>query len=167
MTSGASATSSAAYLRVLSASAAGQRYSIFTFRPSAQPNCCSACRNAAMLGCERGSSVSWPPGSTPMRRRRSPCCARTVSGHTTAEPAMALMKSRRLIAYPEDKQWYRQTLVPWKGSRMSALGHKQTYAVHKCMSALPPIATAKADIGTSFHHLVGARLHCRGHVEAE
>ena len=28
---------------------------------------------------------------------------------------------------------------------MSALGPKQTYALHKGMSALPPIATAKAD----------------------
>src|SRR5262245_27732565 len=29
---------------------------------------------------------------------------------------------------------------------MSALGHKRTYAAHKPMSALPPIATAKADM---------------------
>src|SRR5262249_13633663 len=29
---------------------------------------------------------------------------------------------------------------------MSALGQKQTYAAHNAMSALPPIATAKADI---------------------
>ena len=29
---------------------------------------------------------------------------------------------------------------------MSALGQKQTYAVHQPMSALPPIATAKADM---------------------
>jgi hypothetical protein len=29
---------------------------------------------------------------------------------------------------------------------MSALGHKQTFAVHQPMSALPPIATAKADM---------------------
>jgi len=29
---------------------------------------------------------------------------------------------------------------------MSALGHKRTYALQKNMSALPPIATAKADI---------------------
>ena len=29
---------------------------------------------------------------------------------------------------------------------MSALGQKRTYAVHKVMSALPPIATAKADM---------------------
>src|SRR5262245_55480416 len=34
-----------------------------------------------------------------------------------------------------------------KGS-MSALGQKQTYAVQQAMSALPPIATAKADSGT-------------------
>jgi hypothetical protein len=29
---------------------------------------------------------------------------------------------------------------------MSALGHKPTYAPQQAMSALPPIATAKADI---------------------
>jgi hypothetical protein len=29
---------------------------------------------------------------------------------------------------------------------MSALGHKQTYALQQAMSALPPIATVKADI---------------------
>jgi hypothetical protein len=31
-------------------------------------------------------------------------------------------------------------------SRMSALGQKQTPALQKAMSALPPIATAKADM---------------------
>jgi hypothetical protein len=30
---------------------------------------------------------------------------------------------------------------------MSAMGHKRTFALQKPMSALPPIATAKADIG--------------------
>jgi len=30
---------------------------------------------------------------------------------------------------------------------MSALGQKRTHAVRQRMSALPPIATAKADIG--------------------
>jgi len=29
---------------------------------------------------------------------------------------------------------------------MSALGHKQTYAPQQAMSAIPPIATAKADM---------------------
>ena len=33
-----------------------------------------------------------------------------------------------------------------KGCPMSALGHKRTYAVQNGMSALPPIATAKADM---------------------
>jgi hypothetical protein len=32
-----------------------------------------------------------------------------------------------------------------KAGLMSALGHKPTYAVQKAMSALAPIATAKAD----------------------
>ena len=37
---------------------------------------------------------------------------------------------------------------------MSALGQKQTYAVQNGMSALPPIATAKADI-----ELIGQTSH--------
>ena len=48
MTSGASATNSAAYLRMRSASPAPQRVSIRTLRPSVQPSCCSPCTNAAM-----------------------------------------------------------------------------------------------------------------------
>jgi hypothetical protein len=32
---------------------------------------------------------------------------------------------------------------------MSALGQKRTCAAHKPMSALPPIATGKADIGAA------------------
>src|SRR5262249_18771967 len=38
--------------------------------------------------------------------------------------------------------------------QMSALGQKQTYAPHNGMSALPPIATTKADIGkpSSLHY---------------
>jgi uncharacterized protein YchJ len=31
------------------------------------------------------------------------CCARAPSGHVAAEPATALMKSRRRIAFPEAK----------------------------------------------------------------
>jgi hypothetical protein len=34
---------------------------------------------------------------------------------------------------------------------MSALGQKQTYAVQQSMSALPPIATAKADMAEISH----------------
>jgi hypothetical protein len=36
-------------------------------------------------------------------------------------------------------------MILWRP--MSALGHKQTYALQKAMSAITPIATAKADIG--------------------
>src|SRR5262249_49198476 len=36
--------------------------------------------------------------------------------------------------------------VSRQGIDLSALGQKQTYALQKAMSALPPIATAKADI---------------------
>src|SRR5262249_49420799 len=46
-TSGASATSSTACLRIRSASPAPQRMSTRMLRPSDQPNCCSSCRNAA------------------------------------------------------------------------------------------------------------------------
>jgi uncharacterized protein YchJ len=31
---------------------------------------------------------------------RSGCCARTASGHATAEPAITFMKSRRRTYYP-------------------------------------------------------------------
>src|SRR5262245_41230263 len=36
----------------------------------------------------------------------------------------------------------------WSRVKISALGQKRTYAVQKGMSALPPIATEKADIRT-------------------
>jgi hypothetical protein len=40
---------------------------------------------------------------------------------------------------------YSGTCYPKISTVMSALGQKRTYAVQKAMSALPPIATAKAD----------------------
>jgi hypothetical protein len=39
---------------------------------------------------------------------------------------------------PKNRNWC-------SAAKMSALGHKQTYAVQKGTSALPPIATTKAD----------------------
>jgi hypothetical protein len=79
---------------------------------------------------------------------------------------------------------------------MSALGQKRTYALQQAMSALPPIATAKADISSSscplyprkrtcavqlvmsalcqkrtladlFDHLVGAKQYRLRNIEAE
>ena len=91
MTSGASAANSAAYLRRLAASPAAQRMSIRTLRPSVQPNCCSPCRNTALLACASGSSAA-DVMSTPMRRMRSGCCARAASGHAAAAPPSSAMK---------------------------------------------------------------------------
>src|SRR5262249_40106992 len=80
-------------------------------------------------------------------------CARAASGHAIAPPVNE-MKSRRRIASPRGsgKASYQVELA------MSALGQKQTFAVHQPMSALPPIADScsalahvrfgpKADIG--------------------
>ena len=50
MTSGASATISAAYLRELAASAAPQRMSICTLRPVVQPNDCKVCDERCDMG---------------------------------------------------------------------------------------------------------------------
>jgi hypothetical protein len=60
---------------------------------------------------------------------------------------------------------------------MSALGQKQTYAVHKRMSALPPIATSIAFFGLSalghkrtaplFDHVVGLREKHRRNLDAK
>jgi hypothetical protein len=96
-TSGFDATNSAAYLRNSSVLPAPQRVSTCTLPPSCQPNCCSACTNAA--------SQAWPCSasvfiSTPMRRIRSGCCARAGSGNAAADPAIPWMKSRRRIAAP-------------------------------------------------------------------
>ena len=65
MTSGASATNSAAYLRMLSASLPPQRVSIRTLRPTIQPNCCNSCWNAARRACASGSATA-AVMSTPM-----------------------------------------------------------------------------------------------------
>jgi hypothetical protein len=46
---------------------------------------------------------------------------------------------------------------------MSALGQKQTYAAHKLMSALPPIATKKADIGNLSCLLYPQKRTCAVH----
>src|SRR5262245_2965876 len=58
------------------------------------------------------------------------------------------MNSRRRIAPPRLRTGIvsRQLSTRKGGEPMSVLGHKQTYALQKAMSALPLIATTKADI---------------------
>ena len=96
MTSGASATNSAAYLRMRSASPAPQRYRSARCGHRSSPIRCSPCRNAAMRACPSGSSAA-KFMSTPMRRIRSRCCARAASGHAAAAPPSSVMNSRRLM----------------------------------------------------------------------
>ena len=62
MTSGASATNSAACLRMRSASPAPQRMSIRILRSSIQPNCCRPCRNAGVRADNSGSSAPCSSG---------------------------------------------------------------------------------------------------------
>jgi len=98
MTSGASATSSVAYLRKRSASPAAHRTSMLTLRPTAQPTSCRPCRNAATRLCPSGSSAA-KCMSTPMRRMRSrACCARAARDHAATAPPRSVMNSRRLRA---------------------------------------------------------------------
>src|SRR5262249_1342161 len=94
ITSGASATNSAADLRMRSASAEPQRYSSRTLRPSVQPSSCKPCRNAPTRASDSGSSAV-AVKSSPMRRIG--CCALAASGHAAAAPPRSVMKSRRWI----------------------------------------------------------------------
>src|SRR5262249_59361675 len=85
-TSGVSASSSAAYLRMRSASPAPQRASIRRFVPTVHPNCCRPCANAMRRACPSESSAV-KGSSTPTRRMRSGCCARAASGNAAAPPS--------------------------------------------------------------------------------
>jgi hypothetical protein len=96
MTSGASATNSAAYVRTRSTSPTPQRVTIRTLRPSVQPNSCSPCANAVTLAIDSGSSAA-KFMSTPMIGSFAGCCARAASGHATVAPPIAAINSRRLI----------------------------------------------------------------------
>src|SRR5262245_10506367 len=94
-------------------------------------------------------SATVPVIRNPMRTGAD-VCARTVVAHSP--PAKKPRISRRLIAPPRTRQSIvsvQTGLV--KYGAMSALGQKQTYAVQQVMSALPPIATAKADKRQAAH----------------
>src|SRR5215475_1381847 len=149
MTSGESAISSAAYLRRRTESPAPKRTSICTLRPSIQPSCCNPCRNASDSALAYASSAE--PTSQPIRRTRSDCCARAANGQAAATPPRRVMTSRRRIATPEAEERAIVTIKSsaQEGVMMSALGQKQTCAVHSPVSALPPNATSNATYGMS------------------
>src|SRR5262249_18650447 len=70
----------------------------------------------------------------------------------------SLSKSRFM---PYNARKYRND--PFVKIGMSALGQKQTCAVHQSMSALPPIATAKADFRKSSCLLYPRKRTCAVH----
>src|SRR5262245_28677311 len=95
-TSGASATNSAAFRRMASASPPDRRYSIDRFPPDVQPSCLRLCSKTG-LRASASASPAEKGSSTPMRRMRSPCCACAASGHAAAAPPSSVMNSRRPI----------------------------------------------------------------------
>src|SRR5262249_41349306 len=136
-------TNSAANAGSRSYSPRAQRYSMVTFWPSKKPASPRPLRNACNTG----------PVSSGERALKNPIsgfddCARAENGQAAVAPPSNLMNSRRLIATPDaqDAAWYRVKRDSLRDVSMSALGHKQTYAVQNAMSALHPIATGKADI---------------------
>ena len=119
MTSGASATNSAACLRsARRRPAVAQRVSIRTLRPMVQPNCCRLLQERRDAGLQFRIVRGCGPTSTPMRRIRSPCCARAASGHATAAPPRSVMNSRRFIRSPRRRgraaSAARRGRAPWR-----------------------------------------------------
>src|SRR5262249_55225204 len=134
MTSGASATISAAYLRELAASATPQRMSICILRPVVQPNDCKVCTNAATRACPSGSASckyhQYPDTPHPLAlllrvRCNRPCCRPAWETDELAPPHVTP------VTYRTGRNWWSGRAAP-----MSALDQKRTFAVQKCMSAL-------------------------------
>src|SRR5262245_7721960 len=125
-------------------------YSMVTFWPSKKPASPRPLRNACNTG----------PVSSGERALKNPitglaaCCARAENGQAAVAPPSNLMNSRRLMAAPAA---WTSLIVSVQVARLK--GHpprevgrcplwvRRTCAVQNLMSALPPIATAKADIG--------------------
>src|SRR5262245_56064336 len=114
-------------------------------RPSAHPSFASSSRNPPAQDCASGS-LSEKAIRTPIWRGGSDCCARAPSGHATDELAIALMKSRRRIAFSKAQDHANSVALQQRfmtgemglgvslhdsnlRSLMSALGHKRTFAL--------------------------------------
>src|SRR5215471_4304070 len=95
-TSGFWLISSATCLLINSRLLPANRYSIWTLPPSIHPKSRIPRRNALMRDFV-SRSFSSSPTSTLTRRIRFGCCGHAAPGQTAAEPAITLMKSRRLI----------------------------------------------------------------------
>ena len=147
MTSTFNRTNSAAISAARELRPSAQRYSIVTVRPSIQPRSRSRCTKAAT---DWLVAVGVLGPKNPMTGCFAACCARAASGNAAAALPRSVMNSRRLIVAPEGLDGDRSNSYVRSGRGavrdwvMSALGQKRTYALQQAMSALLPIATAKA-----------------------
>ena len=90
-------------VRIRLMSARPHRRSIRALRPSVQPKSASPCVSAERRTFRSGSFSS-PPISKPMRRTRSPCCARATTGHAAALPSPVMNVRRPIIGSPR-RRW--------------------------------------------------------------
>src|SRR5215216_4083502 len=151
-------------------------------RPSVQPSSPSAFVNAANPACV-WLSPSVFPNRIPIRRTRSPCCARAAIGHAAAALPTKEMKSRRLMwPLKSRSQTYHivgeaklrcasqqnRVVEVRLGSQPERLTASKSRPQHLSNRnpAHPPTLTLCARVGL-FDHLVGAGEHRRGHIEAE
>src|SRR3974390_149366 len=111
-----------------------------------------------MRACASGLSLA-NGISTPMRRICPDCCACKASGQATAEPPTSVMKSRRLIAFPEakDKQSYRLTSAAMRKIAVKYRAHvrfgsKATLQGDRNMSALLQSALLKLARTSRYGH---------------
>ena len=106
MTSGASATSSAACLRIAAASPAAQRVSIRTLRPIGPAQLRQPLQERREAGLQfrivRGCGHEHADAPHPLG-----CCARAASGHAAAAPPRTPRNSRRLMSAPRLRRRHR------------------------------------------------------------
>src|SRR5262245_4049290 len=79
------------------------------------------------------------------KRTHGPCCRSATNQFDEIAPSHAAISLRLRTTHGIGSSHHRKRGLARK-TTMCALGQKQTYAVQQPMSALPPIATAKADI---------------------
>ena len=151
MTSGASATSSATYLTSalgIAGAPANIDPHVAAIGPAqflqALQECCEARLSFLIVRGHAHEHADAPHALALLRA----CRQRTMPPHP---PPSSVMNSRRFISLPPRS---RTDIVAvqvgiLEGATMSALGHKQTFAVQKAMSALRPIAdmcSARANV---------------------
>jgi len=147
MRSGSSATSSFANRCIASTSAAAQRVSIRMLRPSVHPSFWSPSQNAAIQACPSWSLSAYAI-STPIRRIRSGCCARAVSGKASVPPRRVM--NSRLCIRPH-ALWNCQILARvTTGQCITKRPQSSASFLNRCAVCCVPSSEATLSIRSSF-----------------